>query len=138
MKLYKVFTLIFGIILISCSSGNDGMMDMNNGSSFTDEDSSLLKGDFVSDAHTTTGKVAVNKEETILSFQNFKTDSGPKLLVYLTPEVNSSDYINLGELINTDGSFTYIIPSGTDLSKYKKVVIWCIDFSVSFGHAELK
>jgi len=37
-----------------------------------------------------------------------------------------------------DGDFTYNIPNNTNLEKYKIVDIWCVDFSVSFGHAELK
>lgn len=36
------------------------------------------------------------------------------------------------------GNYAYTIPANTDLSKYKYVVMWYVDFSVSFGHAELK
>ena len=73
-----------------------------------------------------------------MKFSKFKTDAGPKLLVYLTTDVGSSDYVSLGDLKGIDGDFTYSIPDNTDLDKYKIVDIWCVDFSVSFGHAELK
>ena len=73
-----------------------------------------------------------------LTFTNFKTDSGPKLLVYLSTDNDATAYVNLGDLKGVEGDFTYTIPAGTDLSKYKIVNIWCVDFLVSFGVAELK
>ena len=73
-----------------------------------------------------------------MSFTNFKTDNGPKLLVYLSNDVNSTEYVNLGDLKGISGDFTYSIPANTDLAKFKIVNIWCVDFSVSFGTAILK
>ncbi|HBK71111.1 MAG TPA: hypothetical protein DDZ39_05545 [Flavobacteriaceae bacterium] len=95
------------------------------------------KGVFTSGAHTTTGIASINSKKTALKFSKFKTDAGPKLLVYLTTDVGYSDYVSLGDLKGIDGDFTYSIPDNTDLDKYKIVDIWCVDFSVSFGHAEL-
>ena len=69
---------------------------------------------------------------------NFKTDNGPKLLLYLSSDVNATEFVNLGDLIGVEGNFTYEIPANTDLKKFKYVNVWCVDFSVSFGHAELK
>lgn len=136
MKKLLLILLLLAFVW-GCSSESDEPITggVNNGGS---NNISTIKGEFISGAHTTIGSVSVNSEKTILSFTNFKTDSGPKLLVYLTTEVGSSDFVSLGELIGTSGSFTYNIPNNTDLSKYKIVDIWCIDFSVSFGHAELK
>jgi len=99
---------------------------------------SFLMGEFVSDAHPTSGKVKVNSDKAILEFENFKTDNGPKLLVYLATDTNSTEYINLGDLKGLEGDFTYSIPAGTDLSTYNIVNIWCVDFSVNFGYAKLK
>lgn len=65
-------------------------------------------------------------------------DDGPKLLLYLSTEVDSKDFVNLVDLKGIEGNFKYNIPDNTDLKKYKYVVVWCVDFSVSFGHAELK
>ena len=100
--------------------------------------STVLSGQFVSDAHPTSGTVIVNDDSTVLDFESFMTDDGPKLLVYLSATVNSTDYVDLGDLKGISGNYSYTIPADTDLSKYKYVVIWCVDFSVSFGHAELK
>ena len=97
----------------------------------------FAKGNFVSGAHTTSGEASVNNAKTILTLTDFKTDTGPKLLVYLTTGVGSDDYVSLGELKGVSGNYTYDIPANTDIRKYKIVDIWCVDFSVSFGHAQL-
>lgn len=36
------------------------------------------------------------------------------------------------------GNFEHIISTDTEFGKYKYMVIWRVDFSVSFLHAELK
>ena len=116
------------LFLLNCSKEND--------EPFVEEVS--VKGNFISGAHPTSGEVLVDDAMTKLSMVNFKTDDGPKLLVYLTTAVGSNDYISLGDLKGVDGDYIYDIPASTDLTKYKIVDIWCVDFSVSFGHAELK
>ncbi len=130
----KIFLIIVLGINFGCNS--DDSDTMNNGNTLPVGESFI--GSFVADAHPTSGTSEVNKEQTKLSFKNFKTDAGPKLLVYLSTSVNSTDFVNLGELKGISGDYDYTIPANTDLNKYKVVVIWCVDFSVSFGHAELK
>ena len=100
--------------------------------------SNTFKGDFVSGAHPTSGMVSVNDNQTELYFKNFNTDNGPKLLVYLSSDASATEYVNLGDLKGVSGDYTYIIPENTALDKFKFVNIWCVDFLVSFGHAELK
>lgn len=135
----KFHIQIFLIIVLSINFGcnSEGSDAMDNGTN-TLSISEPLTGSFVADAHPTSGTSDVNKEHTKLSFKSFKTDAGPKLLVYLSTSVNSTDFVNLGELKGISGDYDYTIPANTDLNKYKIVVIWCVDFSVSFGHAELK
>jgi len=122
-------------VLIACNSGDDDMLT-NSGSEMTEQEN--IKGDFVSDTHPTSGMVTVNADKSVLSINNFKTDDGPKLLLYLTTDLDVNDYVDLGDLKGIEGDFEYDIPSNTDLMKYKYVVVWCVDFSVSFGHAELE
>ncbi|MDE5422256.1 DM13 domain-containing protein [Ancylomarina sp. DW003] len=83
------------------------------------------KGNFVSDAHETTGTTSLN-------------DNDPLLEVYLSTDKEATEYISLGVLKGIEGDYQYDIPLGTDLTKYKYVLIWCVDFSVSFGHAVLE
>lgn len=140
-----LYVVLIFILFISCSSGddmniinNDGNNEAGNQSNNRGEIEIVELGVFVSDDHTTTGMASINSNGTILSFKNFETDDGPKLLVYLSTDKNSTDYVDLGELKGIKGDFDYAIPENTDLNKYIVVSIWCVDFSVSFGHAVLK
>ena len=129
------FVIVLLTVMVACGSDDN---DMGNEINSGGANMEAAKGVFVSDAHPTMGTVTVNESVTNLSLTNFKTDDGPKLLLYLSTEVDSKEYVDLGELKGLDGDYNYAIPAGTDIEKYKYVVVWCIDFSVSFGHAELK
>jgi len=138
----KIVLMLFVVGgVIACSNGNDDSMDVivdEMGEEMMMSNSNFSMGDFVSGVHLTTGKASVNLEKTILSFNNFKTDTGPRLLVYLATDASVNDFISLGDLKGVDGNYSYTIPDNADLEKYNRVDIWCVDFSVSFGHALLK
>jgi hypothetical protein len=133
----KIVTVVLSLVLFS-SCGSDSMNSVEENMPPEMTETKKLQGDFMNGAHPTSGIAIANEENTKLNFQNFKTDDGPKLLVYLTTAVGSSDFVDLGDLKGISGDFQYAIPANTDLSKYKIVDIWCVDFSVSFGSAELK
>jgi len=139
----KIVILLFVIgFLNSCSNSEDNMLVdeivIDEVGEMGMDEANYSMGDFVSGAHTTSGSVTINTAKTILTFKNFKTDDGPKLLVYLSTNSTASEYVDLGDLKGVEGDFTYNIPENTDLEKFKTVNIWCVDFLVSFGHAELK
>jgi len=137
----KITFLVLLAIMFSNCSGTDEMetvFEQIENEENNMNETIFVMGDFIDGAHPTSGKAAVNSDKTELIFTNFKTDNGPKLLVYLTTDTNATEYIDLGDLKGISGDFTYSIPANTDLSKYKLVNIWCVDFSVSFGTAELK
>ena len=99
-------------------------------------------GTFESDAHPTSGTAVVLGNGTgqqFLRFEDFATDNGPDLNVYL---VNSStgdvsDFVDLGDLKGNIGEQNYEIPVEVDLDRYDQVVIWCVRFGVGFGDALL-
>ena len=103
-----------------------------------EEEVDLYEGDFVSAAHPTSGQAIVNEDHTLLSFTDFKTDDGPILEVYLATDTNASEYISLGELQGIEGDFEYNLPEGVNFETHNYVLIWCVDFSVNFGHAILE
>ena len=74
---------------------------------------------------------------TFLRLENLKTTNGPDLYVYLSVGKDTSDIVNLGRLKGNIGNQNYEIPTGTDLSKYNTVLIWCKAFSTLFGSAKL-
>ena len=100
-------------------------------------------GSFESDAHPTSGTAVVlgnGTDQRFLRFQEFETDNGPDLNVYL---VNSStgdvsDFVDLGDLKGNIGEQNYEIPPGINLDVYDEVVIWCVRFGVGFGDALLE
>jgi hypothetical protein len=81
----------------------------------------------------------------VLRFSSsFRTSSGPRLRVYLSSAPLGSkeskfddDVVRLGALKRRSGEQTYKVPKGTDLRKYRTVVIWCDEFDVLFGTARL-
>jgi hypothetical protein len=76
--------------------------------------------------------------QSILRLENFKSTNGPNVHLYLATDKVASDFIDLGRLKANNGNQNYDIPVGTDLAKYNLVLIWCKDFSVLFGSAQLK
>jgi Electron transfer DM13 len=75
---------------------------------------------------------------SVLRLENFKSTNGPNVHLYLSTDKAASNFIDLGRLKANNGNQNYNIPDGTNLSKYNMVLIWCKDFSVLFGSAELK
>lgn len=81
--------------------------------------------------------IPLSDGKTFLRVENLKATNGPDLYVYLSTDVNTSDIVNLGRLKGNIGNQNYEIPTGTDLSKYDTVLIWCKAFSTLFGSARL-
>jgi hypothetical protein len=83
-------------------------------------------------------------EQRFLRFENFSTDNGPDLRVYLTvSDANGDsgafddDFVDLGVLKGNIGDQNYEIPPDVDLSVYDTVVVWCVRFSTPFTAADL-
>lgn len=102
-------------------------------------DNPTFRGDFVSAVHTTRGVATIDQDETTLTLTNFKTDSGPDLNIYLATSTSSvtTNFIDLGDIKGINGTYTYDLPDNTDYTQYKYVIVWCVDFDVNFGYAEL-
>lgn len=81
--------------------------------------------------------ITLSDGKTFLRLENLKATNGPDLYVYLSTDKGSSDIVNLGRLKGNIGNQNYEISTGTDLSKYSTVLIWCKAFSTLFGSAKL-
>jgi hypothetical protein len=105
------------------------------------------RGSFVDRSHPSSGVATITTDgtRTFLRFEELRTDNGPDLFVYLSAGVTATspsgelddDFIDLGKLKGNIGSQNYEVPAGTDLAKYKTVVIWCRRFSTAFGTSDL-
>ncbi len=104
-------------------------------------------GSFIDRSHPTEGRALVlgdGSGQRFLRFEDFRTDNGPDLNVYLSaasPDAPAGqfddDFVDLGDLKGNVGSQNYEIPVGLDLDRYSTVAVWCVRFGVVFGAAEL-
>jgi hypothetical protein len=94
-------------------------------------------GDGIHNAEGTAKVIPLKDGTNILRLENLRVTNGPDLYLYLSPDKDASDIVNVGKLKANNGNQNYDIPEGTDLSKYDTVLIWCRPFSVLFGSAEL-
>lgn len=108
----------------------------------------LLAGEFRSRTHDGRGLAQVLEladGQRVLRFSSFETLNGPDLQVYLlgASDVNdragleTAGFVTLGALKGNVGDQNYVIPPGTDLSRYRAVAVWCRRFGVNFTTAEL-
>ena len=100
----------------------------------------LLQGSFESAAHPTSGTVKLAKDaagKKYLVFENFKSDPGPDLRIWLAEDKSATNYAELSTTVPS-GNFKIDVPSGADTPKRTHVLIWCKAFTVLFGSAQLK
>lgn len=110
----------------------------------------LETGTFHGKVHSTSGRATIYQEadgKLILRLTNFKTLNGPDVHVILVALKDADDDANflkshterveLGKLKGNEGDQNYAIPSGTDLSKFQTVSIYCERFDANFGAAPL-
>lgn len=100
----------------------------------------VLQGNFESAVHATSGVVKIyedkDKKRTLV-FENFKTDAGPDLRIYLAEDRSVTNFIQITDKVQ-NGNLSLAIPANADLKKQNHVLIWCRQFSVLFGFATLK
>ncbi len=127
---------------------NDAMQEQGmSGDAVVDEPmtadvTTLGEGTFIDRAHATSGtaKVITDGDRTFLRLEDFETDNGPDLNVYLStagPEGTPDDFIDLGDLKGNIGDQNYELTDDIDLDRYQTVFIWCVRFGVTFGAAPL-
>jgi hypothetical protein len=99
----------------------------------------MLSGVFKPKAHDVEGTATLVKSggKKVLRFTDFETINGPLLHIWLSADLKGLDYVDLGKIKATSGNVNYDIPENTDISKYNKVLVWCVPFKVLFSYAEL-
>ncbi|WP_374946594.1 DM13 domain-containing protein [Agreia sp.] len=112
----------------------------------------LSSGSFVSQEHSTTGTATIieNPDGTrVLAIENLDTSNGPDVHVWLSAAdavegydgwflAGGAPYVDLGVITGNQGNQVYEIPTDVDLSAYRSVSLWCVQFSVGFGAAQLR
>ena len=142
-----IMALIIGMMACQKNEVSTNNDTTNNGTTtpistipLTDQ-TLLLTGTFTSGAHTTTGTVKVyedkNKNRSLV-FENFKTDAGPDLRLYMAEDKVITNFIEITDKVTTSGNYSIAIPATVDLKKQNTIAIWCKSFAVLFGSATLK
>lgn len=129
--------IIFLVTIISCKKENTP----GNASENLPVGNVLATGNFSSNVHATSGSVKIIQDATgnrHLVFENFRTDNGPDLRVWLSPNLAASPYVEIGSLKAVTGNFSYPLSEGINTTVNNRILIWCEDFSVLFGNALLQ
>lgn len=141
---YSIIKKLAGISMIfllisSCSKEEDTMTapvnDPVNGGTV------LVQGNFSgSGGHSVSGiaKIVDNNGAKTVRLENFSSTNGPDLKVYLAKDIDAASFMNLGNLKSISGNQNYTLTGMPDIDQYKYVLIWCQQFGVGFGTAELK
>jgi preprotein translocase subunit YajC len=99
----------------------------------------IAQGTFKGTSYDVSGKallISVDNKH-VLRLEDFESESGPGLYVYLAADLNADNYLDLGKLKAEIGNINYDVPANTDFKTYNKVLIWCEPFDVLFGSADL-
>ena len=111
----------------------------------------LASGTFTSHEHETSGSVSIVEQpdgSRVLAIAGLDTSNGPDVHVWLSASdvvegfdgwfvAGGAPYLDLGLIKGNLGDQVYEIPPDADLSQYRSVALWCVQFSVSFGAAQL-
>lgn len=87
--------------------------------------------------------ITVNQKQYIEFSQDFKVSQGPDLEIILhkdkvvSSSISEKDYISLAPIKSFSGNQRYEIPTNVNLADYASVAVWCEDFNVTFGYAQL-
>ena len=73
-----------------------------------------------------------------LALKDMNVGGGPDLHVYLSKQTQPVDFIDLGKLKSTRGDQVYEVKNYVDFTNYKYALIFCQQYNVLFGSAELK
>ncbi len=139
VKKIGVVLLVFSLLSTACKK-KEKMTTLDE---VVDANSIKLKKGVLSDgdpSHKSAGQVEVFQGtiSKTLQFTSFVGSTKPDVRVYLsTQATNIATAVELGPVKATQGSFNYTFDDKLDLSNYKYVVLWCKQFGVLFGKAEL-
>ena len=111
----------------------------------------LATGALISHEHATTGTVRIISQpdgSRVLTLENLETSNGPDVHVWLSAAdvvegsagwytAGSAEFYDLGLIKGNQGNQVYALPADVNLANYKSVDLWCVQFSVSFGAAQL-
>jgi hypothetical protein len=98
--------------------------------------------------HTAKGTVTIYQlpdDSRLLRLEDFDVTNGPDLHLYLVRNPKpreqkdvGNDYIDLGALKGNVGNQNYQVPTEADLTAYRGIIVYSVQFGVIFSSAELR
>jgi hypothetical protein len=85
-----------------------------------------------------TARIYLQNGQYLLALENFSSNNGPDLHVYISREIQPVNYLDLGRLQSVSGNHVYTINGNVNFSEYKYALIHCQRYNHLFGSAELK
>ena len=134
-----VLLFLFAFLIVSCSKDDNTDTTTANDPVIT-TGKVLAQGSLSgSTGHNVSGVAKVIEDNGVksLRLENFSSTNGPDLKVYLAKDANAASFINLGNLKSTSGNQNYALTGSINLAEYKYILIWCQQFGVLFGSAQL-
>jgi len=141
MKVMKPILILLFAIAVSCTPDDTTPTAVVVDDTFDPATATLLKsGPLMGVGHTVSGAASVYQVngKKIVLLDPYSSQNGPDLRVYLSKDKDANSYINLGKLKSINGKQSYDVPGNLDLTDYAYVIIWCQQFTVLFGRAEVK
>jgi hypothetical protein len=143
MKKLPIFLTIvlFNFLMISCTKEKEEEVVTVPAVEVSTGLTALAQGTFTSGgSYSTSGTVKLSKDaagKKFLVFDNFKTSAGPDLRVYLSDDLKATNFTEITNKVS-NGTFQLPVDAAVNTDTKHKVLIWCKQFSVLFGSAELK
>ncbi|WAC13437.1 DM13 domain-containing protein [Dyadobacter pollutisoli] len=133
------FVVLLGMVLTNCKREEntpveplmetvDSLAVVNAKGSFTGVGGESVSG---------TARIITADQKYSLVLDQFSTNNGPDLHVYLSKQATPKDFIDLGSLKSTRGTQVYEINGKPDFTEYKYALIHCQQFNHLFGSALL-
>lgn len=135
----KITTWIIPFLLIACQEENaTPTKPIDDG--FNTTTATLIRGGmFIGVGHSVSGTAAIYEKDAkyYVVLEPFTSQNGPDLKIYLSKDQTIDSYLNLGAMKSTMGKQSYLIPDNVAIADYDHVLVWCQQFSVLFGKAEM-
>ncbi|MEO6285787.1 MAG: DM13 domain-containing protein [Dyadobacter sp.] len=134
-----ILVLVLGLTFVGCKREEntpveplmetvDSLAVVNVKGSFTGIGGETVSG---------TAKIITADGKYSLVLDQFSTNNGPDLHVYLSKQATPKDFIDLGSLKSTRGTQVYEINGTPHFAEYKYALIHCQQFNHLFGSALL-
>lgn len=141
MKFAQSLTLVAMLGLAACGTPQKAIQSAARAPAVSTEGTITARGNFVgASRHETSGTAEIVKTDAgwVISLgRDFSLDGGPDPVVALGNGGTWDASTKSGSLIKLRGSQAYLLPASVDVGKYRQIHVWCEEFSVPLGYADL-